>query len=250
MFGSCWTPPRRRCRRRPRSSSDSARTKRSELRHGMNEMSVVPSAPTFWTIMSTLTASSASARKTRAAIPGLSGTDMIVNLRLRGVVRDARDDRLLHQLPPAGGSRRPPRPVNEERTWIPDAVVAGELDRAEHQYPGPAGRELEHLLVTDLGEFAGPRPTMRGSAVKDPVDVGVDLAQRPASSEAASATAVASEPPRPRVVTSNAVETPWKPATRTIEPESSASWIRRARTSRILAPDRAGCRSRSPPASR
>ena len=44
-----------------------------------------------------------------------------------------------------------------------------------------------------------------------------------------------SEPPRPSVVTSNAVETPWKPATRTIVPSSSASWIRRARTSTIFA---------------
>jgi hypothetical protein len=34
---------------------------------------------------------------------------------------------------------------------------------------------------------------------------------------------------------SNAVETPWNPATRTMRSSSSASWIRRARTSTILA---------------
>ena len=45
-----------------------------------------------------------------------------------------------------------------------------------------------------------------------------------------------SEPPRPSVVTSNeSAETPWKPATSTIRSWSSASWIRRARTSTIFA---------------
>ena len=52
---------------------------------------------------------------------------------------------------------------------------------------------------------------------------------------AASATAVVSEPPRPSVVISWPVETPWKPATSTIFPSSSASWIRWARTSTIFA---------------
>ena len=44
-----------------------------------------------------------------------------------------------------------------------------------------------------------------------------------------------SEPPRPSVVTSFAVETPWKPATSTIRSSSSASRMRLARTSRIRA---------------
>jgi hypothetical protein len=52
---------------------------------------------------------------------------------------------------------------------------------------------------------------------------------------AASATAVVSEPPRPSVVISCPVDTPWKPATSTIFPSSSASWIRWARTSTIFA---------------
>src|SRR5436190_1876878 len=56
-----------------------------------------------------------------------------------------------------------------------------------------------------------------------------------APSAAASATAVVSEPPRPSVVMSRSVETPWKPATRTIRFWSSASWIRCARTSTIFA---------------
>ena len=44
----------------------------------VNEMSVVPCADTFCTIMSMFTPASASARKTRAAMPGVSGTETIV----------------------------------------------------------------------------------------------------------------------------------------------------------------------------
>ena len=44
-----------------------------------------------------------------------------------------------------------------------------------------------------------------------------------------------SEPPRPSVVTSLAVETPWKPATSTIRSSSSAARMRSARTSRMRA---------------
>src|SRR5215218_108403 len=52
---------------------------------------------------------------------------------------------------------------------------------------------------------------------------------------AARATAVVSEPPRPSVVTSCAVETPWKPATITTLPSARASLMRPARTSRMRA---------------
>ena len=61
------------------------------------------------------------------------------------------------------------------------------------------------------------------------------ISQLSAPSAAASATAVVSDPPRPSVVISWPVETPWKPATSTIFPSSSASWIRCARTSTIFA---------------
>src|ERR1700760_3728237 len=54
--------------------------------------------------------------------------------------------------------------------------------------------------------------------------------------DAASATAVVSEPPRPSVVTSRlSVETPWKPATRTIRSCSRAWRMRSARASMIRA---------------
>ena len=44
-----------------------------------------------------------------------------------------------------------------------------------------------------------------------------------------------SDPPRPSVVTSLAVETPWKPATSTTRLSSSAERMRSARTSRMRA---------------
>ena len=51
----------------------------------------------------------------------------------------------------------------------------------------------------------------------------------------ARATAVVSEPPRPRKVTSRSVDTPCEPATTGTWPRSMASRMRSARTSRILA---------------
>jgi hypothetical protein len=46
---------------------------------------------------------------------------------------------------------------------------------------------------------------------------------------------VVSDPPRPSVVTSYDVDTPWKPATSTILPASSAARMRSALTSTIFA---------------
>ena len=56
-----------------------------------------------------------------------------------------------------------------------------------------------------------------------------------AASAAASATAVVSDPPRPSVVTSRSLLTPWKPATITTRPRFSSSRMRSAFTSRIFA---------------
>ena len=51
----------------------------------------------------------------------------------------------------------------------------------------------------------------------------------------ARATAVVSEPPRPRNVTSLSVETPWEPPTTGTRPSSRAARILSGRTSRIRA---------------
>src|SRR5665647_680012 len=76
---------------------------------------------------------------------------------------------------------------------------------------------------------------MRGSAVKTP-STSVQISQTSALSAAASATAVVSDPPRPRVVTSLVCSvTPWNPATIATLPESIAWRIRLALTSMIRA---------------
>ena len=49
------------------------------------------------------------------------------------------------------------------------------------------------------------------------------------------ATAVVSDPPRPRVVTSRSVDTPWNPATTGTRPSFKASRRRSARTSMMVA---------------
>ena len=112
-------------------------------------------------------------------------------------------------------------------------VVAGELDRAERQHPPARGGDLEHLVERDPWQPARARHDP-GVGREHPRDVGVDLAAVGAQA-AASATAVVSEPPRPSVVTSRALETPWKPATTGTMPSASASRRRSPRTSRIRA---------------
>ena len=67
----------------PSSSASSLATSTDVARSifgTVNEMSVVPCNEVFWTIMSTLTDRSASARKSRAASPGRSGTPVTVTL--------------------------------------------------------------------------------------------------------------------------------------------------------------------------
>ena len=62
------------------SSPTRARQRSSSSWGTVNEMSVTPWSEVFWTIMSTFTSRSASARNTRAATPGRSGTPAIVIL--------------------------------------------------------------------------------------------------------------------------------------------------------------------------
>ncbi len=69
--------------RTPRSRAMGSRirlARASSTRGVVNERSVAPWWPTFWTMMSTLIPASASGSKTRAATPGLSGTATRVTL--------------------------------------------------------------------------------------------------------------------------------------------------------------------------
>ncbi len=78
------------------------------------------------------------------------------------------------------------------------------------------------------------RGTTLGSAVNTP-ETSVYSSQASAPRAWARATAVVSEPPRPRKVTSRPVETPWAPPTTGTLPSSSAARMRSGRISTILA---------------
>ncbi len=76
--------------------------------------------------------------------------------------------------------------------------------------------------------------TTRGSVVNTP-GTSVYSSQASASSAWARATAVVSDPPRPKKVTSLSVDTPWLPPTTGTRPDSTVARIRSGRTRRILA---------------
>ena len=80
-------------------------------------MSVWPAVETFCTIMSTLMPASASVRNTRRRDAGPVGHLLDRDLRLGDVVRDTRDDRLLHRLGSSSVTHVPGAQVKLERTW-------------------------------------------------------------------------------------------------------------------------------------
>ena len=106
--------------------------------------------------------------------PGPVGHAEDRHLRLRGVVRDSRDDRLLHQLL-LTDDPRPLVPRERGADVDADSMVAGELDRAQHQDLGAGRGQLQHLLVRDGVELACLGNDARIGR-EDPLDIGVDLA--------------------------------------------------------------------------
>ena len=112
--------------------------------------------------------------------------------------------------------------IVEARTAVdPDAVVARVLDRAQLQHARARGGHLEHLLERDDGQLARVGHDPRVGA-EDAGDVGVDLAdlgpERRRQRDRGGVRAAAAE----RGHVGEPVETPWKPATSTILPSSSA----------------------------
>ena len=96
------------------------------------------------------------------------------DLGLGDVVRDTRDDRLLHCFVLLGDPRSGcPR---EARTNVDlHAVVARELDRSQREHPAAGRGHLQHLVERDVRELARARDDARVGGV-DAFDVGVDLA--------------------------------------------------------------------------
>ena len=88
------------------------------------------------------------------------------DLRFVAIERDAGNDGLFHVLVFLERDQRALALLFEAREHAqPDAVLAGEFDRADLQHLGAQARQLQHLLERD-GASAAARPgTMRGSAV-------------------------------------------------------------------------------------
>src|SRR6266508_1084136 len=132
----------------------------------VNEMSVCPSAETFWTIMSTFTPASARGRKTRAAIPGRSGTPRIVafasevSCAIPEMIARSSDS-------PSVTTRVPSASENDERTcsgtpWF----RAYSTERSIKTFAPHAARSSISSYVTVSSLRASG--TIRGSAVKTP----------------------------------------------------------------------------------
>ena len=115
-----------------------------------------------------------------------------------------------------------------------DVVVAGELDRAQGQHLDAGAGHLEHLVEVDARQLAGLRHDARVGG-EHAGDVGVDLARVGAERRGERRRGGVATPPRPSVVISWSVLTPWKPATTRTLPAASASRTRSPLTSRILA---------------
>ena len=146
----------------------------SSTRGMVNDRSVAPPWPTFWTIMSTLMPASASGPNTLRRDARLVGHVDQRDLGDVPVVGDPPDlVPLLHErvLPDLRAGR-----VLERAEDLDDDVVdPAELDGPDLHHLGALVGELHHLLVADDGELAGVRgdPRVRGV---DALDVREDLA--------------------------------------------------------------------------
>ena len=134
----------------------------------------MPSCEVFCTIMSTFTCSSASARNSAAAMPGRSGTRVIVSLASEVSLVTA-ETMGCSMAGSSSVTQVPGSQVKLERTWSGTWWFAGELDRAEREHPPAGGGDLQHLLEGDPLEAPGARDDP-GVGAEDPGDVGVDLA--------------------------------------------------------------------------
>ena len=167
-----WSMPRAPISATTGASTFSARA--SSTRGTVNEMSVAPSWPTFWTIMSTITPGVRERPEHRPgdARPVRHGEQR--DLRDVAVVGQAPDlVALLHEriLP----DQRTRRVLERAEDLDLDVVDPAQLDRADLHDLGALLRELEHLLVADHVELAGVRHEARVGGV-DAADVGEDLA--------------------------------------------------------------------------
>ncbi len=204
---------------RPLGERDRARVAAMSSCGTENDSSATP-CTTFWMIVSTLTCLG------RDGVEHLGGGARAVRDAGEGEddlglgVRHSGDDGLFHDV--LRGDDPGALLVRERRAGVhANAVVAGELDRAQHQHLGAGGRHLEHLLVGDAVELAGAGHDARVG--------GVDARPRRSRSRRRRRARRRARRPSRRCRRGRASsrpcvssETPWKPATSTILPASSA----------------------------
>jgi hypothetical protein len=202
------------------------------LRGTVKEMSVTPWSDVFCTIMSTLTSRSASARNRRAAMPGRSGTPETVTLA-SDVSCVIAETMACSMDGSSSTTHVPGSHVKLER------MCKATFHRRANSTDRIAGLGQPVAVISNSSSKETWRMrcalgTSRGSAVNTP-DTSVYSSHASASNAWAMATAVTSEPLRPRNVTSRALDTPCAPPTTGTRPASSASRKRSGRTSRMRA---------------
>ena len=161
LVGAVTRSPRCRRRSSPCTTPHASRSARGTV----NEMSVWPAVETFCTIMSTLTPASASVAEHRGRDAGPVGHLLDRDLGLRGVVRDAGDDRLLHRFIDGSSSsvtQVPGAQVKLDRTCTLHVVVARELDRPQREHPAAGRGHLEHLVERDARRACARRARSAG----------------------------------------------------------------------------------------
>jgi hypothetical protein len=114
---------------------------------------------------------------------------------------------------------------------MPRAAASSTARECSTRAPANAISTITSMPTAGSSRAAG---TTRGSEVNTP-STSVQISQCPAPRAAASATAVVSEPPRPRVSRSPAASMPWNPATTGTSPAARCRWMRAGSTAATTA---------------
>ena len=125
--------------------------------------------------MSTLTFASASAVSTRPAMPGQSGRPVSV-MRASAVEWVTAVTSGRSMVCSSSWTKVPGPSSKLDRQWIVTPWLRAYSTERSWSTPAPDRRHLEHLLERDARGSLRASGTMRGSALKTPAHVGVDLA--------------------------------------------------------------------------